>query len=145
MKPAGTKKNSTNVAHVPHNEVECLSLRCQFGHCFGGSTVNKIAPVTVDKSVPVATANRASLTQLLASNSGGSVFIVALHPNGTTAQINAGRALKLGTRTPNSRSRRRRTQSEHNESACLPTADIGADTMARLRKFLVILVLILHY
>src|SRR5262245_28144571 len=76
MKPAGTKENSTNVAHKPHNEVECLSSRCQLGHCFGGSTVNKIAAITVDRSVPAATANRAILTQLPASNSGGCAPLV---------------------------------------------------------------------
>src|SRR5262245_28019913 len=82
MKQAGIKKRSTSVAHIPDNEVECPSLRYQFGHCFGGSTNNNIAAVTVDKSAPAAAANRAILTQLLPSNSGGRVSIVT-DPNNT--------------------------------------------------------------
>jgi hypothetical protein len=78
MKQAGTNKNSTHAAHISHNGVECLSLRCQFAHCFGGSTINNITAVMVDRSVPAATANRAILTQLLVSNSGGCVFIVTV-------------------------------------------------------------------
>src|SRR4030095_6631742 len=78
MKQAGAKKNSTSAAHIPHNEVECASLRCQFGHCFGGSTINNIAAVTVDRRVPAAAANRAILTQLPLSNSGGCASVVTV-------------------------------------------------------------------
>src|SRR5262245_64905291 len=75
MKQAGIKKSSTSVAHIPHNDVECPSLRYQFGHCFGESTINNIAAVKVERSVPTAAANWAILTQLPPSNSGGCVSI----------------------------------------------------------------------
>src|SRR5215475_2604514 len=81
MMQAGIKKSSTSVAHIPHNEVECMSLRCQFGHCFGGATINNIAAVAVDRSVPATPANRAILTQLPPSNSGGCVSIVTVTVN----------------------------------------------------------------
>jgi hypothetical protein len=91
MKQAGIKQSGTSVAHIPHNELECPSLRYQFGHCLGGSTINNIAAVTVDRTVPAAAANRAMLTQLPPLNSGGCVSIVTVKPKNTDAHINSGR------------------------------------------------------
>src|SRR5262245_42623686 len=52
-----------------------------------GATINNIAAVTVDRSVPAAAANRAVLTQLPPSNSGGCVSIVTVKSCAARSQL----------------------------------------------------------
>ena len=132
MKQAGTNKNSTHAAHISHNGVECLSLRCQFAHCFGGSTINNITAVMVDRSVPAATANRTILTQLLVSNSGGCVFIVTVAWVKSRSVDGHRQRQQYPKRTYALRQLRSPAKSEHDQPTFWPISEPAARKMSSL-------------
>src|SRR5262249_60133145 len=82
---------AVNAAIKAHNDSSLRSLRCQFGYCLGGSTISNTATVTADRTTLAATAKRAVLSRLPASNTGSCWSLVMAHLDWRYRQINLAR------------------------------------------------------